>query len=642
MHGIIVSHDINADAGLQKFVRITPAHAKFQMWLPRQDTISREQIGTKSLVSIFVSRIARHANLFVDIGARYGYFDLLVAENNPKLSIAAFESNSAERRLLIRNLAVHGLRCQVLSQIVTTFNSINAIISGIRDAKETDFSVLIRISTAALLRLHLHSLEYLSTTDAKLIIEFKPLDLIKHNYDPSELFVALDAHGFATFIIDDTRAQFFALSHPKAWPFVSQHQSSSMYLYCIRKANALNVLFFSHGSKLMGAERSLLELVDELVADYGVICSVVVPSCGPLSCKLEESGAAVIISPKMGTWWAMRENAATGELRRKLIDAFRELRFSLLPLLNRIDPDVVFTQSMVLPWGAVAASLLGRPHVWSICEFGELDHGFHFLDKIEVVCEQISRGSDLLFVACNLIKETMFPNVNKDRCKTLYRYIDMPNNVEKMDGLFKRPASAHLGLFATLMPSKGQHDAVCAVKHIVDKGHDIELLLAGHSQPEYKSHILDLVADLTLHEHIHVLEFIEEPYPAMASVDIILVCSRNEAFGRSAAEAMLLGKPIVYARRSGVSEYMIDRVTGISYEPGNIGELAGAILELIEDPDFANRIAKAAAARAQRIFSKRNYGGQVFDCLQDLKKKNRGHSTKIPSTLLPFMYRDSQ
>jgi len=46
--------------------------------------------------------------------------------------------------------------------------------------------------------------------------------------------------------------------------------------------------------------------------------------------------------------------------------------------IRLLDPDVIWSQTMVIPWGAVAAAILGKPHVWYVTEFGERDHQLQF------------------------------------------------------------------------------------------------------------------------------------------------------------------------------------------------------------------------------------------------------------------------
>ena len=108
----------------------------------------------------------------------------------------------------------------------------------------------------------------------------------------------------------------------------------------------------------------------------------------------------------------------------------------------------------------------------------------------------------------------------------------------------------------------------------------------------------------------------------MLAADIILVCSRNEAFGRVVVEGMKLGRPVIYSRSGGIPEYMNDGVTGLSYAPGDANELIQRIEELLDDPERAAGIGAEAKRHACAKFTRND---SDFRILKDLKER-RGRS----------------
>ena len=50
--------------------------------------------------------------------------------------------------------------------------------------------------------------------------------------------------------------------------------------------------------------------------------------------------------------------------------------------------------------------------------------------------------------------------------------------------------------------------------------------------------------------------------------DIGLTCSRNEAFGRTTVEALLMGKPVIGTNTGGTVDLISDGVDGLLYPPG--------------------------------------------------------------------------
>ena len=103
----------------------------------------------------------------------------------------------------------------------------------------------------------------------------------------------------------------------------------------------------------------------------------------------------------------------------------------------------------------------------------------------------------------------------------------------------------------------------------------------------------------------------------MLAADIILVCSRNEAFGRVVVDGMKLGRPVVYPRSGGIPEYMKDGVTGLSYSPGDVSELVQRIEDLIDDPERAARIGAEAKRYACAKFTR---NGTDVRILRDLQR----------------------
>ena len=138
---------------------------------------------------------------------------------------------------------------------------------------------------------------------------------------------------------------------------------------------ALLVWWFSPTQVVKRRSSSLLELVDYLVAERSAVCTVVLPNDGPLVELLNDKGAATL-QVDFG-WWCAGDRATDQDARRQMAVGCSRI-LQLVPTLERTDPDVIVSNTLVIPWGALAAAKLGIPHVWWIHEFGEMDHGLKF------------------------------------------------------------------------------------------------------------------------------------------------------------------------------------------------------------------------------------------------------------------------
>ncbi len=384
----------------------------------------------------------------------------------------------------------------------------------------------------------------------------------------------------------------------------------------------LKVCFFAHLSSLLGAERMLLDLVTDLWADHGVSCLVILPEPGPLSLALAQVGAKCLFADY--GWWCHTDQLDHETKTRMVSTGYELLRQRLLPALKIFDPDVIWTQTMVIPWGALASGYLNKPHIWYITELGEADHGFHFFSPFDAVINDIIQSSDRIFTCSHFVADSLFSPQSRQRVDVLYNHIRTPEIARASENLFVINGSVRIGIFSQVNPGKGTEDIVMSATKLIHLGSNIELLVAGgtHS-PAYRDKLITFVKGQGLQDRIRFTGFLNDPFSAMMAVDICAVCSRAEAFGRVGVEAMLLGKPVVYADAGGVKEYMIDGRTGLSYSPGDVDGLAYQLGKLVNDSTRRLSIGEAGRSHASRLFTKENYSGTALSALTALSIQGR-------------------
>jgi glycosyltransferase involved in cell wall biosynthesis len=89
---------------------------------------------------------------------------------------------------------------------------------------------------------------------------------------------------------------------------------------------------------------------------------------------------------------------------------------------------------------------------------------------------------------------------------------------------------------------------------------------------------------------------------AVGNADVFAFPAAGEGFGLAAAEALMLGVPVVAATDGGgVTDIVPARGPGRRVSPGNAGELANAIDELARDPDSRRLAAEAGVALRRRL-----------------------------------------
>jgi glycosyltransferase involved in cell wall biosynthesis len=115
------------------------------------------------------------------------------------------------------------------------------------------------------------------------------------------------------------------------------------------------------------------------------------------------------------------------------------------------------------------------------------------------------------------------------------------------------------------------------------------------------------------------VSFQDQPQAAYRALDVAVHAStRPEPFGRTIAEAMACGRPVVAAREGGASEIVTDGVNGLAVAPRDAHALAAAIVKLARAPELRAQLGLAARRRAEQAFSHSRLGREVLDVYRSI------------------------
>jgi glycosyltransferase involved in cell wall biosynthesis len=89
----------------------------------------------------------------------------------------------------------------------------------------------------------------------------------------------------------------------------------------------------------------------------------------------------------------------------------------------------------------------------------------------------------------------------------------------------------------------------------------------------------------------------------LASSDLFVLPSLDDAYPTVLMEAMAAGLPVVSTRVGGIPEIVDDGRTGHLVPPGDSAALARAISDLLDSPEERESLGRAARAEAERLFS---------------------------------------
>ncbi len=641
------------DHDLEKLQVITPRKRDFQMLVTPRYVGRYRGESYEDFTSDLLLNFCKDNTLFIDIGAHYGYYTLLAHKRYPKSKIIAFEPVPENFEILKRNVELNQISNAELYNLAVSnkdglarFNVAEASSkSGFYESPLAKTCKEIEVRTVCLDSLfketpHVPTVVKIDTEghepyvlqgmkrllkeceDIRLIIEFNPKCLRKADYTPEQFLEEVFQFGFELYAIDDNSRMIYKMGpeHFQKWAdyLPGGDENSSINILGIKKRRSLSVLFFSHSSQLAGAERSLLARVTNLTRDHGVVCSVILPSDGPLKTRFDEAGVSTLVINY--NWWCGTDYLPPEEVRARLTSSFRNI-LGNLKQLNRINPDVIHTTTLVIPWGAVTASFLGKPHVWSIREFGEPGHGLQFYLPLETILQVIKESANIILVNSNAVKNALFGEASNKNIIIIYPYIDIAlGTIHEGEGnYFTRTGATKLLIFGTITESKGQQDAILAVNELARRKRNVELIIMGQADPAYLERLNEITMGQHLEPYVKFIDFKENPYPVVNQADIVLVCSRHEAFGRVTSEAMLLKKPVIGTNSGGTLELIKEGFNGLLYEPGNYYQLADKIEYLIQHREKMEEWGENGYNFIKENFTKAKSVDKVAQLLRNLK-----------------------
>jgi glycosyltransferase involved in cell wall biosynthesis len=172
---------------------------------------------------------------------------------------------------------------------------------------------------------------------------------------------------------------------------------------------------------------------------------------------------------------------------------------------------------------------------------------------------------------------------------------------------------ALLGVVAQISPWKGQETAIEALQLLRAAGTDAKLLLVGgakfvsaatrYDNEAYLARLHALVADAGLKDSVAWLGEREDVPEIVRALDVLLLPSWEEPFGRAVLEALALEVPVVATAVGGPCEVIEDGREGYLVAPREPHAWADAVARVLASPDRGAAMGRAGRRRVEREFT---------------------------------------
>ncbi len=358
-----------------------------------------------------------------------------------------------------------------------------------------------------------------------------------------------------------------------------------------------------------GVERGTVDIAAALAA--GGWRAVVVSDGGPLSHQVERAGAHHVQLPV--------------HAKNPLVMARNAL--ALRRLIERHEIDIVHARSRAPAFSAFAAARQARRRFVTTFH-GTYDTGTPAKLWYSAI---MSRGDRIIAISdfiARHIQETY--GVDGARIATIHRGIDTarfdPDTVSaqrmvSLAGQWRLPD----GFPVVMMPGrlsrwKGHRVFVEALARLGRD--DVRCLIVGVAEgsDRYRRELDALIAARGLGPIVHMIDRCEDMPAAYMMADVVVsAATEPEAFGRVAAEAQAMGRPVIAADHGGARETVVPGETGWLVAPGDADALAETISSALAlETEHRERLGQRGRAHIRANFTVELMRARTLDLYREL------------------------
>lgn len=261
-------------------------------------------------------------------------------------------------------------------------------------------------------------------------------------------------------------------------------------------------------------------------------------------------------------------------------------------------PVFAHSNSALLSIGAEVAASRSIPHLWHLREFGDLDYDLQWFVP-RAYHQRLLRKAAAVICVSHAVAEH-YGVAHWPKTHILYNGVMMRDQM----GFLKTDRSAQepfrFGCVGILSDAKGFDLAIRAMSKCEDS--NAELLIFGDGPVYLREKLQEEAMRCGVSSKVRFEGFVKDNYQIYGRIDCLLVTSRYEAFGRTTAEAMALGVPIIGRNSGGTAELIEHGRDGLLFG-GSEEELATQMNEVRRAYAQALERSKRGLTKARAAFS---------------------------------------
>lgn len=358
----------------------------------------------------------------------------------------------------------------------------------------------------------------------------------------------------------------------------------------------VNILFnykkATHDNQILGVERCFIDYAKYLVSHGNEVVSVL------------KKGIVYLENVKQVSSRTVEMNAFGQG------DVFTMLRMALL--FFTFAPDIIICHSgRALLFARIARFLAFRKTPIVVINHGIRVRKFLKADYVFAVNSYFTR-------------ELVAAGMRPERAIAIPNMIAVPKNfAAPIKTKFRKPLK--LGSLGRLYPEKYFDKVLSAMAILRDQGFECEYVIGGVGPMQ--APLEKQARELGLEKNFKILGWTEDKKTFFEGVDIFILPSWGETFGIVLLEAMLYNTPIITSDSWGPDEIIDEGIDGLKVSKDDAKKmpqlLAQAILRLVNDEEFAKKLAVNASKKFFEQYSADVVSKRLNNLLQDIVAKKK-------------------
>lgn len=595
----------------------------------------------------------------IDVGAHMGAFSVVMSQQVGSVgSVYSYEPVPENRELLTRNLELNKFTTKNVrpyaigdSNGEVSFNipwasdsaglyehpnaeTIRTITVGLRtldDLHKGEKIDFIKIDTEGNEIKVLQGAKTLlkNNPNLRMLVEFNPECLeMAGVIDAADFFTEFHHYGFRTLLVNEDSHSYCEVLDPSSWKD-AMNGREYVNVYCVPKSTKVALVMF-HTPQFGGGELVAQEQA-EILSEEGWLIQTVFPEDGPMSQTMQDKGYSVKTTPYLP--WCRQHAIREEDLQHEnYINS--EAVLSVMSSLTDVKTDLVVSHTLTTPWAALAASALSVAHIWDVHEFGNKTVNYNFDYDFNGSVRIISDLSDTVIVHSMAMRDH-FASAGVEKEKLVI----VPIGVRQTPKIISSERAKNFAVIGRITDHKNQLFVVNAFAKALHDNADLQLLLVGSSDKDYRKKIDSYVQKHNLHDNVRIQDYTEDIDSVLQKTDVLIMATDYEPFGRVTAEAIYAGIPVLGSNGGATPEIVRDGVDGLLFKSNDVDGLAQLIGNIAKSDEQYKLLVASTATNPIRKTHEVSHARDVFmqavqDTLATKRTRPYGLDKLLPSLLL--------